>query len=503
MTGQDEKLEAERLEVRRRLGTPERGMLATPQSGATLHQLLAAVETMQLGVTITDESGVILYANPAQARMYGVDFPDEIIGEDVSIFCLPGYREVLTPKRLEEMKSWRRERANLRKDGSILPVLLLSDVIRGPDGKPMGVITTCEDLTEVKAAETERNHLQLQVRNSDSLENLGALTSGLARDLKNMLSVVLGNTGLFLEDLPLDGDAVRRGIVDVDATVHRMATLIDRLLAYSGQGLEGMLPLDLNDHLRGMLRLIEASVDRNVRFRYEFLDDLPLIKADPAQVQQVVRQLVANASEAFEGRRGEIGVRTETRYMDRTDLDECQVCGKTTPGGYVLLEVSDDGPGMAPEIACRIFDRFFSTRSPSRGLGLTAMAAIVQRHDGAIWLSTRPGEGTRFRLLFPVAQQTATSEVATPEAAMPEAAISKAVPSGAPSSVPQGVAPDRARLPAWLPVSFGKCCPRCGSGTLRIRSAWYVRPFRVFFRQHSSTRSCVDCLWEGFALHGK
>lgn len=498
MTDQDEQLDTEFLEVRRRLVTLERVMLATPHSGATLHQLLAAVETMQLGVTIADESGVILYANPAQARMYGVDHPDEIIGKDVSIFCLPGFRDLLTPKRLDEMKSWRRESVNLRKDGSVLPVLLLSDVIRGPNGKPMGVITTCEDLTEVKLAETERNHLQLQVRNSDSLVNLGALTSGLARDLKEMLTVVLGNTGLFLEDLPLDSDAVRRGIVDVDATVHRMAVLTDRLLAYSGQGLEGMLPLDLNDHLRGMLRLIEASVDRNVRFRYELFEDLPSIKADPSHVHQVVRQLIANASEAFEGRPGEIGVRTGARYMDRTDLDECQVCGNTTPGSYVLLEVLDDGPGMDPEIADRIFDRFYSTRSSSRGLGLTAMAAIVQRHDGAIWLSTRPGEGTRFRLLFPVAQQTATSEVATPEVAIP-----KAVPSDAPSSVPQGVAPDRARLPAWLPVSFGKRCPRCGRGTLRIWSAWYVRPFRFFFRRYSSTRACVGCLWKGFALHGK
>lgn len=140
-----------------RLRTLKTSMLATTSSGATLDQLLAAVETMQLGVTITDESGVILYANPAQARMLNHETPDALVGKDVSVLCLPGYRDRMTPGRLLEMKSWGRESVNVRRDGSLVPVRLLSDVVRGPDGEPVGVITTCEDLTEIKQAETERN----------------------------------------------------------------------------------------------------------------------------------------------------------------------------------------------------------------------------------------------------------------------------------------------------------------------------------------------------------
>ena len=434
---------------------------------------------MQLGVTIADASGLILYANPAQARMYGVDTPDEIIGKDIDIFCLPGYRNPLTPEHLQDMKSWRRESVNVRKNGSVLPVLLLSDLVRGPDGEPMGVITTCEDLTEAKRTETEWNRLRLQVQYSHSLENLGALTSGLAQDLKDMVAVVLANTGLFLEDLPLDSDVVRRRIVEVDAAVNGMATLIDQLLEDSERALGATLPLHLNDHVRAMLPLFEASVDRNVRFRYELGEELPSIEVDPAQVRHAVRQLIANASEAFEGQPGEIMVRTTARDVDAEVLDECQVRGDAEPGRYVLLDVNDDGPGMDPETAARIFEPFFGARSPSRGLGLAATAAIIQRHHGAIWVSTHSGEGTCVRLLFPVARQTPSAEAATPaaatsEAAFPEAAMPVPVPGEPTPSVRRRVASDLARALRSLPLSFGKRCPRCGGATHRTPTVWYV-----------------------------
>jgi len=114
LTGEKERVTAGLQEFGRRLAAPPGGVLATPRSGATLRPLLAAVETMQLGVVIADESGVMLYANPAQARMYGVDSPEEIIGQEVSIFCVPGYRDPRSAERLEEITSWRRESLNVR-----------------------------------------------------------------------------------------------------------------------------------------------------------------------------------------------------------------------------------------------------------------------------------------------------------------------------------------------------------------------------------------------------
>ena len=531
MTGEKERVTAGLQEFGRRLAAPPGGVLATPRSGATLRPLLAAVETMQLGVVIADESGVILYANPAQARMYGVDSPEEITRQEVSIFGVPGYRDSLSAERLEEITSWRRESVNVRKDGSELVVRLLSDVLRGPDGEATGVITTCEDLTDIRTAETEQNRLKLQIRQSHSLENLGALTSGLAHEFKDLLSVLHEDTGPFMEAPPLDADAVRGRIAEADAAFHRMGVVIDQLLAFSQTGSQGMPRLDLNDDLRGMLRLFEASVDESVRFQYRLGEDLPLINADPSQVQHAVRQLIANASEAFEGRSGEIQLRTEARYMRREHLDKCQIGGDSAPGDYVALEVTDDGPGMGPEVVDQLFQPFYSTRSSSRGLGLTAIGAILERHGGAVWLSTQPGEGTCVRLLFPIAPhieriedavlEEAALEDAAPEDAAPEdfvladASLADAVledavldgmtlraeTSDGPLSMPGPAAPKLMRRSGWNPVVVGRHCPCCGEPTVRNRSTWYIKPLRLVLRERVSTRRCGYCYWRGIALH--
>ena len=441
---------------------------------------------------------------------------EEIIGQEVSIFCVPGYRDPPSAEPLEEITSWRRESLNVRKDGSELVVRLLSDVLRGPDGEATGVITTCEDLTDVRTAETERNRLKLQIRQSHSLENLGALTSGLAHEFKDLLSVLHEDTGPFMEDLPLDADAVRGRIAEADAAFHRMGVVIDQLLAFSQTGSQGMPRLDLNDDLRGMLRLFEASVDESVRFQYRLGEDLPLINADPSQVQHAVRQLIANASEAFEGRSGEIQLRTEARYMRREHLDKCQIGGDSAPGDYVALEVADDGPGMGPEVVGQLFQPFYSTRSSSRGLGLTAIGAILEHHGGAVWLSTQPGEGTCVRLLSPIAPHIQRSEDAVlEEAALEDAAPEDAVfedavlegmtlraeTSDGPLSMPGPAAPKLMRRSGWNPVVVGRHCPRCGEPTVRNRTPWYVKPLRLVLRGRVSTRQCGYCYWRGVALH--
>lgn len=488
---QQDQLHTALIDVRRRLATLERITRGTLGADDTLLQLLGAVETMQLGVTIADRSGLITYANPAQATMYGVESPEQLIGQDVSIFCLPGYRDPMSPEKLEELTSWRRESLNLCKDGTLIPVLLLSDVVRGPDGTPVGVVTTCEDLSDVKRAQTERNRLEMQVRHSQSLENLGALTSGVARDLQEALKVIMQGTGLYLDDLPLNPDEVGQRIVEMDTAVHRLSSIASQLLTYSAQSLQGMLRVDLNNHLRGMLALFEASAARGVRFRYELSEGLPLVQGDPTQIHHVVRQLVANASEAFEGQPGEIRIRTATRYMEAADLEACEVGGDQKAGQYVVIEVGDDGPGMDPDTADRIFDPFFSTRSPSRGLGLTAAATILQRHEGAIRVSTYKCEGTVFRLYFPVHAGVVIHHPPSLGAPRPE--------HRKPHRPRKHRRRDRAHRPR--PAPFGKACPRCGAATQRMRSPWHLRPLRFLLAGFGSARACRSCIWNGFKLH--
>ena len=126
-------------------------------SEKTLHSFKKAIENMQLGVTITDTDGVILYTNEAEARMHGYT-PEELMGRQVHLLAPPELWTSITPEKMKEMQRWKRESVNTRKDGTRFPVLLRSEIVLDEDGKPAGVVTSCEDITQRRRAEEELAH---------------------------------------------------------------------------------------------------------------------------------------------------------------------------------------------------------------------------------------------------------------------------------------------------------------------------------------------------------
>ena len=144
--------------------------------------------------------------------------------------------------------------------------------------------------------------------------------------------------------------------------------------------------------------------------------DLPPVSADPAQLRQIVLNLLSNASEAIGDRPGRIQLRTGSRDLDAEALRELGPPGEGGPGAYVLLEVSDDGCGMDEATLQRIFDPFFTTKFTGRGLGLAAVLGIVRRHNGRLAVSSRPGEGSRFTLFLPALSGAPAAESPPPAA---------------------------------------------------------------------------------------
>jgi len=302
----------------------------------------------------------------------------------------------------------------LMPDGSVRWIHTVIHPQTDDSGRVTRVFGTVLDITERKRAEEDRLRLEARAQQSQKLESLGVLAGGIAHDFNNLLTGVLGNASLVLETLPATSPA--RGLLEqIQRAGERAAELTRQMLAYSGRGRFVVAPLDLSQTVHEIADLLRASISRSAVLRCELAPRVPLIEADATQVRQVILNLVANASEALEGKPGEISIRTSSLMATAADLASRFVHEELPPGPYVALEVSDTGTGMDEDTLARIFDPFFSTRFTGRGLGLPAVLGILRGHHGVIQIRSAPGQGTTIRALFPAkaASLPADTEVAT------------------------------------------------------------------------------------------
>ena len=248
----------------------------------------------------------------------------------------------------------------------------------------------------------ERQRLEERILKVQKLESLDVLAGGIAHDFNNLLVGVLGNVTLAQDELPPDSP-VRESLHEMEIAARRATDLCRQMLAYAGKGRIAVEPVNLNELVREMAHLLEISVSRDAALRLDLSPEPPHIEADATQVRQVVMNLIINASEALDPSGGTVTLTTGTMYCDRAYLAESYLYEGQPPGTYTFVEVADDGCGMDAETLKRLFDPFFTTKFTGRGLGLAAVLGIVRAHRGAIRVSSVPGKGTRFRVLFPVA----------------------------------------------------------------------------------------------------
>jgi nitrogen-specific signal transduction histidine kinase/CheY-like chemotaxis protein len=253
---------------------------------------------------------------------------------------------------------------------------------------------------ERQRAERQRQELEAQVLHSQKLESLGVMAGGIAHDFNNLLTGILGNVGL--AQMQHEGDGpVRERLDQVERAALRATELTNQMLAYSGRGRSRVEVLDLEAVVRDMVHLLETVLSKKAVLRFELGDDRPILRGDPAQVRQIVMNLLTNASESLGSEAGTITVRTGRIEAGADELAQGYLQEGLAPGPYVMLEVADDGCGMDRETVERIFDPFFTTKFAGRGLGLAAALGIVRAHGGTIRVESEPGAGTCFRVLFP------------------------------------------------------------------------------------------------------
>ena len=369
-------------------------------------RLTSIIESSPVAVLLVDQAGRIRLWSPAAERIFGWG-RDEVLGR-INPTGPPGRAEgfladlqgVLAGEHKTAVPS-----RHLTKAGKWIDVSVSGAPVRDAAGQIVGAVGVIADITEQKRAEAERRKLESQVQHAQKLESLGVLAGGIAHDFNNLLVGILGNADLALADIA-PGAPYRRSIQEVRRAAIRASELTNQMLAYSGRGQFVVKVLDLNEIVRETGRLLRVSVAKSVALEYNLGEGLPAVRADVAQISQVVMNLITNASDAIGDAEGTIRLATGTIRANPASLAGAYPHAGLADGHYVYVAVTDSGCGMDEQTKVRLFDPFFTTKFTGRGLGMAAVLGIVRGHRGAIQVTSEPGKGSTFRVLLPACDET-------------------------------------------------------------------------------------------------
>jgi len=282
--------------------------------------------------------------------------------------------------------------------------------VRGATCQVEAVTGSTRDITERITAEERERARQEQALESARLESLGLMAGGIAHDFNNILTGVLGNASLLAETAP---ELDRPIVSEIVLAAERATALTRQMLAYSGRGHFVVEAVDLHGLIQESLILSRAAMGSNAGVELDLNCRQPVIEADRAQIQQVVMNILINASESFGDAPGQVVVRTALSER-REPWFSNRLHARVPAGRYVLLEICDNGPGMQPEMLKKIFDPFFTTKFTGRGLGLAAVLGIVKGHQGDIEVESQQGKGTAFRILLPTSVRRSSKDNQSP-----------------------------------------------------------------------------------------
>ncbi|MFY9943491.1 MAG: PAS domain S-box protein [Desulfobacterales bacterium] len=346
------------------------------------------------------------YLNPAALRLFGAAAPEELTGRPVLERLHPDFREAVRDRMRQvkdkKLMAPRLEEIFLRVDGSPVHVEVSAVPIHyaGSDG----ALVFARDITAVIQARIQQSRLEEQLHQAQKLESVGRLAGGVAHDFNNILLVILGISEIALEDVGHDHPH-HEPLKAIHGAALRAKDLTRQLLAFSRKQLLEIKVVDVNRVVMGFGGLLGRLLGEDIVLKLALAPQPIAVKADAAQLEQVLMNLAVNARDAMAGG-GTLTIETAAVV-----LDTAYTANKPglTPGDYAMIGVSDTGCGMHQDILSRIFEPFFTTKDKEKGtgLGLATTYGIVKQHEGGIWAQSQPGCGTTFQVYLPLCSEPA------------------------------------------------------------------------------------------------
>ena len=351
--------------------------------------------------------GEFIMANPALAKMFGYDSLEEFLKVQVSDLYADQHEYVtFSNKLLSQGNVESKELRMKKKDGTPIWGMATVRVVQDDSGKIVCFDGQIEDITKRKEAELERTKLEARLHQAQKMEAIGTLAGGVAHDLNNVLSGIVGYPDLLLMQLPEDSP-LKKGIITIRESGKKAAAIVEDLLTLARRGVAKYEVLNLNSVISRYMNSPEhkklLSFHPDIQVTTCLNEHLLNILGSPAHLSKTIMNLVSNAAEAMpEG--GNISIATENPSIQKADKNYDNV----RKGDYVVVTVSDFGTGISSNDRERIFEPFYTKKVMGRsgtGLGMAVAWGAVKDHNGYIDVRSAEEKGTTFKLYFPVTTQ--------------------------------------------------------------------------------------------------
>jgi len=351
-------------------------------------------------IVIIDQDGFNRYKSPNVEKWFGWK-AEELVGnsawDNVHPDDLAGAQKFVSVIADKPNATGTTECRYRCKDGGYKWIeITLVNLINDPDIR--GMLGDYHDISERRRFEDEKRLLEEQFQQAQKLESLGVLAGGIAHDFNNILAIIIGNCSL----AEMDPDRAGERIPIIAKAAERAAGLCRQMLAYAGKAPFSRSMVVMWLLVDEVVAMLKATVRQNVVIRTKYSPDVPPIMGDSSQLQQIIMNLIINASEAIGEEQGEVSVSLSKTEIKTGKSDRDHLGAVIPVGRYLCMEVSDNGCGMDDETRRRIFEPFYTTKFTGRGLGMSATLGIISTHKGALQLTSQPGQGSKFTIYLPI-----------------------------------------------------------------------------------------------------